>query len=119
MIFYKDRFRSLRESRGLTLDDVAVACNVSKQTVQKWEKHVTLKPRPSKIDKIAHVLNCDVSDLCNLHDQIPMDGPVYLDERLNYIVDRWDSLTHSQQDEILEVCKALVFINETKAGRGK
>ena len=63
MIFFKSKFKELREARGLTLDQVAAACDVSKQTVQKWEKHKTLKPRPAKIPKLAALLRCEVSDL--------------------------------------------------------
>jgi len=58
MIFYKDKFREIRERLGLTLEDVASACGVSKQTVQKWEKHEYLKPKPSRIQKIAVLFRC-------------------------------------------------------------
>lgn len=119
MIFYKDKFRQLRERQNLTLKDVAEAIGVSEGTVQKWEKRTNFQPRPSKIDKIAHVLNCDVSELCNLHDPIPMDGPVYLDERLDYMVDRWNSLNESQKSGIIEIFQTMVFKNETSGKRNK
>ena len=63
MVFFKKRFLQLREARGLTLDDVALACGCSKQTVQKWEKHPSLKPRPAKIPVLAKLLHCEESDL--------------------------------------------------------
>ena len=63
MIFDKNKFRELREARGLTLNDIARECGCSKQTVQKWEKHPTLKPRPAKIPVLAKLLNCTESDL--------------------------------------------------------
>lgn len=58
MIFYKDKFREIRDRLGLTLEDVADACGVSKQTVQKWEKHKYLQPRSSRIQKIAALFRC-------------------------------------------------------------
>ena len=63
MIFYKDKFKKIRESRGLTLKEIATACDVTESTVQKWEKHPTLKPRPAKIPKLAALLRCAESDL--------------------------------------------------------
>ena len=63
MTFFKKNFQLLRESRGLTLDDVAAACKCTKQTVQKWEKHPSLKPRPAKIPALCKILNCLESDL--------------------------------------------------------
>ena len=63
MKFYKKKFQQLREARGLTLDDIAEACGCTKQTVQKWEKHPYLKPKPSKIPQIAAILKCKESDL--------------------------------------------------------
>lgn len=63
MIFYKDKFKQIRESRGLTLNQIAIACGVKEATVQRWEKHPTLKPRPAKIPKLAAILRCQESDL--------------------------------------------------------
>ena len=63
MIFFKKKFQQLREAQGLTLDDIAAACGCSKQTVQKWEKHATLKPRPTKIPQLAKILHCAESDI--------------------------------------------------------
>lgn len=63
MIFFKTKFHQLREARGLTLNDIARECKCSKQTVQKWEKHPTLKPRPAKIPVLAKLLHCSENEL--------------------------------------------------------
>ena len=63
MIFFKEKFKQIRESRGLTLKQIAIACDVKEATVQRWEKHATLKPRPAKIPKLAAFLDCQESDL--------------------------------------------------------
>ena len=63
MIFYKNKFQELKEARGLTFDDIAAACGVTKQTAQKWAKHLYLQPRPNKIPKLAAALHCKESDL--------------------------------------------------------
>lgn len=112
MIFYKDKFRYLRESQKLTLKDVANALGVSEGTVQKWEKRANFQPRTKKIEKIAHVLKCNVSDLCNLYDPIPEDTPFYLDKKLDYIVTNWDKLKSSQKNKIVEIYNEMIFDNK-------
>ena len=64
MIFYKEKFKEIRENRGVTLKQISIACDVTEATVQRWEKHPTLKPRPAKIPKLAAFLGCNESDLC-------------------------------------------------------
>jgi len=63
MIFFKKKFQQIRESRGLTLKQVANACDVAEATVQKWEKRSNYQPRPDKIPKLAALLHCQESDL--------------------------------------------------------
>lgn len=63
MIFDKNKFRELREARGLTLSQVANACNVSQSMVSRWEKEGESYPLPAKIQKLAAILQCETSDL--------------------------------------------------------
>lgn len=63
MIFDKNKFRELREARGLTLSQVANACNVSQSMVSRWEKEGKSCPLPAKIQKLAAILQCEASDL--------------------------------------------------------
>lgn len=108
MIFYKEKFRFLRESRGLTLKDVADALGVSEATVQKWEKRANFQPRPKKIEGIAKILNCKMSDICNLFDPISEEKPFDLDEKLDYIVSNWDKLTKIQKAELVDFFSGMV-----------
>ena len=71
MIFHKQKFKKIRENRGLTLKQISIACDVTEATVQRWEKHPTLKPRPAKIPKLAAFLGCDQLDLVQYGD--PME----------------------------------------------
>ena len=87
MIFFKEKFQQLRESRGLRLDDIAEACGCTKQTVQKWEKHPYLKPKPSKIPQIAAILKCNESDIVQYGPiEKAMDNPNKEDEILKKIL---------------------------------
>ncbi len=38
MIFYRDRFKKLRELRGMTMTDFAKQASVTKQCIEQWEK---------------------------------------------------------------------------------
>ena len=68
MIFYKEKFRQLRESRGLTHEEIGAACGVSQSIVSRWEKKGKSQPRPAKIKKIAAILQCKESDLVKYGD---------------------------------------------------
>ena len=63
MIFFKTKLKEIRESRGLTLSQVANACNVSQSMVSRWEKEGKSCPLPAKIPKLAALLHCSESDL--------------------------------------------------------
>ena len=104
MKFNKEKFQELREKSGLTMDEIAKACEVSKQTVQKWEKHPTLKPRPKKIAKLAEILACDESELAEFGKSKSMKF-----NRTNFIKLRQDrGLTQKQIAEAVGVVEASV-----------
>ena len=63
MIFDKEKFRALRESRGLSLEDVGRSCGVSQSIVSRWESPGKCNPRPAKIPQLAAILHCEESDL--------------------------------------------------------
>ena len=68
MIFNKQKFRELREARGLTLEQIAAECGVSESIVSRWEQPGKANPRPAKIAKLAAVLQCEKSDLARYGD---------------------------------------------------
>lgn len=75
MIFYKEKFRQLRESRGLTHEEIGAACGVSQSIVSRWEKKGKSQPRPAKIKKIAAILQCKESDLVKYGDTDTPEPP--------------------------------------------
>ena len=62
MVFYSNRFKELRERSGLTLKEVSIALGVAESSVHSWESGL-FTPRPSKIQKIATLLNCEPNEL--------------------------------------------------------
>ena len=65
MLFYNELFKSYRQSRCLTLEEIGHRIGVSKQTVQKWETG-SVKPRPDKVYALAEILNLSVVDISDL-----------------------------------------------------
>ncbi len=69
-----DRIRSLRTSKGLTLEDVAKAAGTIKQTIYKYEHGVVENIPQDRINAIAAVLGTTPEYLlCLTDDPYPMD----------------------------------------------
>ena len=56
------KLRSLRKSRGLTLDDVAQACGVSSQSVSRWETGQT-NISDERFEQLATLYSCTADEL--------------------------------------------------------
>ena len=56
-----EKIRSLRNSKGLTLDSLATSANLSKSYLWELENRESLKPSAEKLQGIAGVLGVDVS----------------------------------------------------------
>lgn len=87
-----EKIKALRQSKGLTLEDVAKACNVSRATVSKWENNVIDMMRADTLQTLARYLNTTVAyiidedpDLSPLSLQESMAGRRHPLEDLHYI----------------------------------
>ncbi len=65
MKFYADKFRKIREMRGLTQGDIADALDYKRQAVQRWEQELT-SPKARMVPRLAEVLNCSVQDISDM-----------------------------------------------------
>ncbi len=57
-----DRIRTLREEAGLAQEALARACDVSRNTVHRWETGV-VQPRFETLPVLAKALGVEVGDL--------------------------------------------------------
>ena len=74
MLFYKEAFRILRESRGLTFEEIGKQLGVSKQSVSNWENlNKTDRPRPKRIYELAKILGCSAIDISDLKPEYEID----------------------------------------------
>lgn len=58
-----ERIRELRERRGMSQNDLAKACGVTRQAIQYWERTGGGSPRHAKLEKLASVLGVSVPEL--------------------------------------------------------
>ena len=64
------RIRTLRRARGLTQDDLAAACNVSRSAVAQWETDRAGQLR-GNITRIAAALDASVEHLLQGNEPVP------------------------------------------------
>lgn len=57
-----ENIKTLRKSKGLTQEELAIRLNVVRQTVSKWEKGFSV-PDAEALQKIADVLEVDIKQL--------------------------------------------------------
>jgi len=57
-----ENIKSLRKSKGMTQEELAIRLNVVRQTVSKWEKAQSV-PDAALLQKLADVFETDVSTL--------------------------------------------------------
>lgn len=57
-----ENLKSLRKSKGISQEELAVRLNVVRQTISKWEKGLTV-PDADMLIRIAEILEVNVSEL--------------------------------------------------------
>lgn len=65
MEFYNDKFKKIRDIKGITNREIAEKLNISEQAVQKWNSGAS-KPRTLKIFDLANILGCSVADISDV-----------------------------------------------------
>lgn len=108
MLFYNELFKTYRESKCLTLEEIGKRVGVSKPTVQKWETGVA-KPRPANVYALAKVLEISVVDISDLRPekwltdttrQYPANPQ---DRLLQFVLEEWGNLSATAKGEIVAV----------------
>lgn len=68
-IFAK-RLRDLREGKSMTQDDLADACDVTKTSISRYERHETKRISRSIVERIARTLNVNTEWLLGQTDEM-------------------------------------------------
>jgi len=64
---FSTRFRILIDNAGLKMTDIARALDLTKQSVDAWDKQKAV-PSADKLVELAEVLDCSIDYLCGLSD---------------------------------------------------
>ena len=105
------RLRQIRESKDLSLDDVAKRANISKQYVWELEKDTAGEKKPSAdvLVRIANALSVTIADLLALPTVQATEGEVELPKSLQEFRDRMKTLRTPLSDEDLGDLAAMKF----------
>ena len=74
-----ENIKTLRKTKGLTQDELAIRLNVVRQTVSKWEKGLSV-PDAEMLQKMAEVFEVSVSKL--------LGSPIYQNENVDIIAEQ-------------------------------
>ena len=79
-----DNIRTLRKNRGFTQEDLANRMNVTRQTISKWEKGISV-PDAEMLSKLAEELETNVGELLGAKIEIPSEENAVVEQlsRLN------------------------------------
>ena len=74
-----ENIKTLRKTKGLTQDELAIRLNVVRQTISKWEKGLSV-PDAEMLQKIAEVFEVNVSQL--------LGSPINQNENVDIIAEQ-------------------------------
>ena len=79
-----DNIRTLRKNRGFTQEDLANRLDVTRQTISKWEKGISV-PDAEMVSKLAEELETNVGELLGAKIEIPSEENAVVEQlsRLN------------------------------------
>ena len=81
----KENIKSLRKSKGLSQEELAIKLNVVRQTISKWEQGLSV-PDAEMLIKIAEVFDTPVSTLLGENiSESKVDGIKAISEKLEII----------------------------------
>lgn len=105
------RLRQIRESKDLSLDEVAKRASISKQYLWELEKDTAGEKKPSAdvLLRIANALSVTIADLLALPTVQAAEGEVELPKSLQEFRDRMKKLQTPLNDEDLRDLAAMKF----------
>lgn len=77
-VMLSENIKSLRKTKGITQDELAIRLNVVRQTISKWEKGLSV-PDAEMLQRMAEVFEVNVSVLLGL--------PINQNENVNVIAE--------------------------------
>lgn len=116
-----EKIHYLRESQGMTLEELGSKVGVGKSTVRKWENGIIKNMRRDKIDKLAFALGCSPAYLMGWDEDVSAQNEaIYesfqknavafgvISKEESELLDLFRSASEDKKVSILNVVRALV-----------
>lgn len=111
-----DNIRKLRESRELTLDDVAKVCKTGRQTIYKYEKGIIKNIPSDKIEAMAKLFRVSPIELMGWSES-PLETLVNQIKEEETMLDRLMVVASTCSDE--QIAKAIEYLQFLKDKYGE
>ena len=99
------KIRELRESKGMTLDEVAKLCGTTRQAIYKYENEIVTNIPYDKIILLARALNATPSQLFEWEDKkISPHDPITEGEKV--MLELFRQIPEDQQQVVLAMIRA-------------
>lgn len=101
------KIRELRESKNMSLEDVAKLCNTTRQTIYKYENEIVTNIPYDKIELLAKALNTTPSNLFGWKEnkKVSPDEPE-LTEGEKLVLELFRQIPVDQQPMVLAMIRA-------------
>lgn len=107
------KIKSLREEKGMTLEELGDKVGVGKSTVRKWETGIIANMRRDKIVKVAEALGTDPAYLMGWEKEEQVadvllkayKSELILDEQLKRIIEYYKLMNQSDRDMLENLAK--------------
>ena len=107
------KIKSLREEKGMTLEELGDKVGVGKSTVRKWETGIIANMRRDKIVKVAEALGTDPAYLMGWEKEEQVadvllktyKSELILDEQLKRITEYYKLMNQSDRDMLENLAK--------------
>ena len=109
-----NRIKTLRLSKGLTLEQVGDAVGVGKSTVRKWETGMIANMKRDKIAALANVLGTTPAYLMGWKEEEQKNSPteMQLSEGEKMLLDLFNRVPEDQQKLVLQMIRAALGSQE-------
>ena len=99
------RIKSARESKNMTLDEVAKKCNTTKQTIFKYENEIVTNIPYDKIVLLSNALNVSPSYLFGWDEKESSPSELQLTEGEKHMLELFRMIPTDRQPEALELLR--------------
>lgn len=100
------KIRELRESRNMSLEDVAKLCNTTRQTIYKYENEIVTNIPYDKIVLLAKALNTTPSNLFGWKEEKSSPDELVLTEGEKMVLELFRQIPVDQQPMVLAMIRA-------------